>query len=322
MYSTVVKGHLGEAQGPFHTTEFGCVFYMSLFHMRNLTLCTRNLGACWLHLYRVGWEEEQICIVEDIGSTLKSGCAEDYSLKPYTGFLVSGIKHVNSSQPMQPTRGQHAPKILLSGAPKFIFWFGAISEASPPDARDSHIECILLQTVPWDVRKKGGTELQESLQDLWEKAVHIGFQWSEEQVESAKKEIYREAYRKGCGDALERCRDVEAAAATQHKEDLEKEHMWGFEVGWRLGEEKNKVWSSSLVETTVQTDTPNPVVDPGVVPMHLLLSRKLTYPLSPHVRSIGLKMQEIYQHTHSPSHHHHIPHEIYPVFKAVFPSHS
>jgi hypothetical protein len=38
MYSTVVKGHLGEAPRPFHTTEFGCVFHMSLFHMRNLTV--------------------------------------------------------------------------------------------------------------------------------------------------------------------------------------------------------------------------------------------------------------------------------------------
>jgi hypothetical protein len=38
MYSTVVKGHLGEARGPFHTTEFGCVFHMSLFHMRNSTV--------------------------------------------------------------------------------------------------------------------------------------------------------------------------------------------------------------------------------------------------------------------------------------------
>jgi hypothetical protein len=29
MCSTVVKGHLGEAHGPFHTTEFGCVFHMT-----------------------------------------------------------------------------------------------------------------------------------------------------------------------------------------------------------------------------------------------------------------------------------------------------
>jgi hypothetical protein len=38
MCSAVVRGHLGEAQRPFHTTEFGCVFHMTLFHIRNSTV--------------------------------------------------------------------------------------------------------------------------------------------------------------------------------------------------------------------------------------------------------------------------------------------
>ncbi|KAJ7810194.1 hypothetical protein B0H13DRAFT_1927468 [Mycena leptocephala] len=141
-----------------------------------------------------------------------------------------------------------------------------MSEASPPDARDPCIERILLQTVPWDVRKKGGTELQESLRDLWEKAVCIGFQWGEEQVERARQEGHKEGHIAGVQDALEKWKDMEAAAAERREKDLEDEHMWGFEVGWKLCEEKNKVRGPLLARTAVQTDTPNPVVDPGVAP--------------------------------------------------------
>jgi hypothetical protein len=141
-----------------------------------------------------------------------------------------------------------------------------MSEASPPDARDPRIERILLQTVPWDVRKKGGTELQESLRDLWEKAVRIGFQWGEEQVERARQEGHNEGRIAGAQDALEKWKDTEAAAAARREKDLEEERTWGFEVGWKLCEEKNKVRGPLLARTAVQTDTLNPVVDPGVAP--------------------------------------------------------
>ncbi|KAJ7822649.1 hypothetical protein B0H14DRAFT_2828260 [Mycena olivaceomarginata] len=138
-----------------------------------------------------------------------------------------------------------------------------MSEASPPDARDPRIERILLQTVPWDVRKKGGLR---DLRDLWEKAVRIGFQWGEEQVERARQEGHNEGRIAGVQDALEKWKDTEAAAAARREKDLEEERMWGFEVGWKLCEEKNKVRGPLLARTAVQTDTPNPVVDPGVAP--------------------------------------------------------
>lgn len=64
--------------------------------------------------------------------------------------------------------------------------------APPPSPRDPQIQRLLLQTVPWEARKKGGTVLQDCIVDLWEKALSIGFDYGEKNVARAREEGFEE----------------------------------------------------------------------------------------------------------------------------------
>ncbi|KAJ7719538.1 hypothetical protein B0H14DRAFT_3521256 [Mycena olivaceomarginata] len=126
-----------------------------------------------------------------------------------------------------------------------------MSNTPQPDAHDRSVERILLQTVPWDARKKGGDVLQDCLRELWDKAVSIGFGYGENIAAPAKEEGFEEGKMAGIRDALEKWKGVTAAHAERREKDLEEERMWGFNVGWRLCEEENKVRSAVSVETAV-----------------------------------------------------------------------
>ncbi|KAJ7796776.1 hypothetical protein B0H14DRAFT_3549738 [Mycena olivaceomarginata] len=126
-----------------------------------------------------------------------------------------------------------------------------MSNTPQPDAHDRSVEQILLQTVPWDARKKGGDMLQDCLRELWDKAVSIGFGYGEKVAARAKEEGFEEGKMAGIRDALEKWKGVTATHAERREKDLEEERMWGFNVGWRLCEEENKVRSAVSVETAV-----------------------------------------------------------------------
>ncbi|KAJ7167435.1 hypothetical protein C8R43DRAFT_1161115 [Mycena crocata] len=103
----------------------------------------------------------------------------------------------------------------------------------PPPPQDRRIEHILLQTVPWEARKKGGSVLQDCLRDLWEKAVSIGFNHGEENLVHAKEEAFREGKQAGIEEGVE-LMQVEsgqapprAFVAVVHDEELTPEE---FEV--------------------------------------------------------------------------------------------
>ncbi|KAK7006290.1 hypothetical protein R3P38DRAFT_3037730 [Favolaschia claudopus] len=136
------------------------------------------------------------------------------------------------------------------------------SERVPRDADDSRVERILLQTVPWDVRKKGGKVLQGCLRTLWDQATQIGFRWGEEQVEGARKEGFEEGRAAGVREIVDQLNGVAVPSVADQKE-LEQERMWGFEVGWRLCEEKMKKTEvrDSSTEIAVRTIAPIPALD-------------------------------------------------------------
>ncbi|KAF7358419.1 hypothetical protein MVEN_00892200 [Mycena venus] len=110
--------------------------------------------------------------------------------------------------------------------------------APPPPAHDPQIECILLQTVPWEARKKGGSLLQDCIRDLWEKAVQIGFNYGEENLARVREEGFHEGKIAGFteGVASERSQKAPESteAAERHKKALEVERVWGYDVGWKL----------------------------------------------------------------------------------------
>ncbi|KAJ7779591.1 hypothetical protein B0H16DRAFT_1448046 [Mycena metata] len=81
----------------------------------------------------------------------------------------------------------------------------------PPN--DAQIERVLLETVPWDARKKGGRVLQQCIRDLWDKAASMALNYTEEKYEKAR-------------------------AAVNLEKELEKERVWGFDVGWKLRSEQ------------------------------------------------------------------------------------
>ncbi|KAJ7153042.1 hypothetical protein C8R43DRAFT_1126892 [Mycena crocata] len=103
----------------------------------------------------------------------------------------------------------------------------------PPPPQDRRIEHILLQTVPWESRKKGGSVLQDCLRDLWEKAVSISFNSGEENLARAREEAFREGKQAGFEEGVksyqvesERPR-AEALVAVVHDEELSPQE---FEV--------------------------------------------------------------------------------------------
>ncbi|KAJ7748456.1 hypothetical protein B0H14DRAFT_3604113 [Mycena olivaceomarginata] len=90
---------------------------------------------------------------------------------------------------------------------------------------DPAVERILLQTVPWDARKKGGDVLQDCLRELWDKAVSIGFGYGEKIAARAKEEGFEEGKMAGIRDALEKWKGVTAAHAERREKDLEEERI-------------------------------------------------------------------------------------------------
>ncbi|KAJ7017177.1 hypothetical protein C8F04DRAFT_1086607 [Mycena alexandri] len=101
---------------------------------------------------------------------------------------------------------------------------------------DSEIARLLLQTVPWDARKKGGRILQDCLQNLWEKASGIG----EENLARAREEGFSEGkkagFREGVASASQQA--VTAFFETRLEKTLEAERVWGYDVGWKLCSEQ------------------------------------------------------------------------------------
>ncbi|KAJ7452694.1 hypothetical protein B0H11DRAFT_2072633 [Mycena galericulata] len=134
----------------------------------------------------------------------------------------------------------------------------------PPPAHDPKIERILLQTVPWEARKKGGTLLQECLKDLWEKAVRIGFNYGEENLAAAREEGFREGKEEGFKEGVESGRAETATsvaweaskAGAIHKKELEAERVWGYDVGWRLCSEVLQVRAKKA--SVISPSTPCP----------------------------------------------------------------
>ncbi|KAJ6583103.1 hypothetical protein DFH09DRAFT_1437925 [Mycena vulgaris] len=161
--------------------------------------------------------------------------------------------------------------------------------APPPPPHDPKIERILLQTVPWEARKKGGSLLQDCLRDLWEKAVSIGFNYGEENLARAREEAFSEGKEAGFKEGVESGRETPEAseAAVLREKALEAERVWGYDVGWKLCSEQLQLCAlqaslappphspRSLSVTATQTDTIaiTPVVDAAaaaaaLVPAH------------------------------------------------------
>ncbi|KAK7014628.1 hypothetical protein R3P38DRAFT_3001048 [Favolaschia claudopus] len=139
------------------------------------------------------------------------------------------------------------------------------SNSSPRSIEESQrdMERILLETVPWSARKKGGTELQQCLKRLWAIAFDKGMECAEEDAEQVRKEGYEEGDRAGTQRAVESWEKLTVAIAAKQVKQLEGERMWGFEVGWKLCEKKmkkNKVRDVSSTGTAVQTDMPVPAL--------------------------------------------------------------
>ncbi|KAJ6467481.1 hypothetical protein DFH09DRAFT_1345608 [Mycena vulgaris] len=141
--------------------------------------------------------------------------------------------------------------------------------APPPPPHDPKIERILLQTVPWEARKKGGSLLQDCLRDLWEKAVSIGFNYGEENLARAREEAFSEGKEAGFKEGVESGRETPEAseAAVLREKALEAERVWGYDVGWKLCSEQLQLCAlqaslappphspRSLSVTATQTDT-------------------------------------------------------------------
>ncbi|KAJ7739478.1 hypothetical protein B0H14DRAFT_2638245 [Mycena olivaceomarginata] len=110
--------------------------------------------------------------------------------------------------------------------------------APPPPSHDPRIEHILLQTVPWDARQKGGSLLQDCLRNLWKKAMTIGFNYGEENLARVREEGFCEGKIAGFTEGVESehsktvLESTEAAAL--HEKALEAERVWGYDVGWKL----------------------------------------------------------------------------------------
>jgi hypothetical protein len=140
----------------------------------------------------------------------------------------------------------------------------------PPPPHDPQIERILLQTVPWEARKKGGSILQDCLRDLGEKAVNIGFNYGEKNLACAREEGFIEGKEAGVKEGLEsRSETAEASeVAMLHEKALEAERVWGYDIGWKLCSEQLQLrapqaslvppshpFPRSLSAAATQTDT-------------------------------------------------------------------
>jgi hypothetical protein len=116
----------------------------------------------------------------------------------------------------------------------------------PPPPNDPQIERILLQTVPWEARKTGGSLLQDFLRDLWAKAVNIGFNYGEENLERARAEGFSEGKEAGFKEGVESGLVNAEASTVLHERALEAERVWGYDVGWKLYSEQLRVSQASL----------------------------------------------------------------------------
>ncbi|KAJ7829754.1 hypothetical protein B0H14DRAFT_2593839 [Mycena olivaceomarginata] len=104
-----------------------------------------------------------------------------------------------------------------------------------PSLQDPQIEHVLVQTVPWDARQKGGSLLQDCLHNLWEKAVNIGFNYGEKNLAWVKEEGFCEGKMAGFTESVksEQSKTAlkSAKAAEHHERALEAEQAWGYNVG-------------------------------------------------------------------------------------------
>ncbi|KAJ7859665.1 hypothetical protein B0H14DRAFT_2577091 [Mycena olivaceomarginata] len=139
--------------------------------------------------------------------------------------------------------------------------------APPPPSHNPRIEHILLQTVPWDARQKGGSLLQDCLRNLWEKAVTIGFNYGEENLARVREEGFCEGKIAGFIEGVESehsktvLESTEAAAL--HEKALEAERVWGYDVRWKLCSE---LQGGVQEAGTALSATPSPfVTDPVAV---------------------------------------------------------
>ncbi|KAJ7703690.1 hypothetical protein B0H17DRAFT_1127300 [Mycena rosella] len=135
-------------------------------------------------------------------------------------------------------------------------WTSFLISAPPPSPYDQKIERILLQTVLWEARQKGGSLLQDCLQDLWEKANLV----------RARGEGFSEGKEAGFKEGVESGRGTTEASDTAvfHEKALEAEQVWGYDVGWKLFCEMQKShalqaspippFPRSLSVTATQTD--------------------------------------------------------------------
>ncbi|KAJ7263578.1 hypothetical protein B0H12DRAFT_1068914 [Mycena haematopus] len=130
--------------------------------------------------------------------------------------------------------------------------------APPQPPKDPRIERILLQTVPWEARQKGGSLLQDCLRDLWESAVNIGFNYGDENLARAREEGFREGKEVGFREGVESRSESEipeaSKAAVLHEQALEVERVWGYDIGWKLGCELHQSRASPPTPTPAPLD--------------------------------------------------------------------
>ncbi|KAJ7484527.1 hypothetical protein FB451DRAFT_86824 [Mycena latifolia] len=123
--------------------------------------------------------------------------------------------------------------------------------APPPPPHEPKIERLLLQIVPWEARKSGGSVLQDCLRDLWERAVSIGFNYGEENLARAREDGFSAGKQAGFEEGVESAVDIPWGSddAVLDEKALEAERVWGFDVGWKLCSElqQSRASQASLV---------------------------------------------------------------------------
>ncbi|KAJ7196779.1 hypothetical protein GGX14DRAFT_574594 [Mycena pura] len=141
---------------------------------------------------------------------------------------------------------------------------------TPPT--DPEIERILLETVPWDARKKGGRALQECLRSLWEKASSI----AKEDLERVRQEGFENGKIRGREEEFALGVVSRKKTADAAEKQLEQERVWGYDVGWKLCSEQlqSRASQASRVPPSVSavvTPTPAPLdwaEDAASLPLH------------------------------------------------------
>ncbi|KAJ7235644.1 hypothetical protein B0H12DRAFT_1141414, partial [Mycena haematopus] len=149
--------------------------------------------------------------------------------------------------------------------------------ATPQPPKDPRIERILLQTVPWEARQKGGSLLQDCLRDLWESAVSIGFNYGDENLARAREEGFSEGKEAGFKEGVESRSEIPEAseAAVLHEQALEVERVWGYDIGWKLGCELHKSRALPPTPTPAPLDWAEDAAGLPIIPLHSASSTTL-----------------------------------------------